>query len=63
MDKFWCNSLDIRNGMYLDANGGIEDMAQGKKFNDDIKERAIALLACNKYVQYVAGELSLKLFL
>ena len=49
--------------MYLDEHGGIEDMAQGKKFNDDIKERAIALLACNKYVQYVAGERSLKLFL
>lgn len=38
-------------------------MAQDKKFNDDIKERAIALHACNEYVQYVACELSLKLFL
>ena len=63
MYKFQRNSRDIRIGMPLDAYGGIENMAQGKKFNEDIKERAIALLACNKYVQYVAGELSLKLFL
>lgn len=34
-------------------------MSQGKKFNDDIKERAFALLACNNSVAYVAKELNL----
>lgn len=34
-------------------------MAQGKKYNDDLKERAFALLACNNSVAYVANELGL----
>ena len=34
-------------------------MAQGKKYNDDLKERAFALLACNNSVAYVAKELRL----
>ncbi len=34
-------------------------MAQGKKYNDDLKERAFALLACNNSVAYVAKELQL----
>lgn len=34
-------------------------MAQGKKYNDDIKEKAFALLACNNSVAYVAKELKL----
>ena len=34
-------------------------MAQGKKYNDDVKERAFALLACNNSVAYVAKELDL----
>lgn len=34
-------------------------MAQGKKYNDDLKERAFALLACNNSVAYVAKELDL----
>ena len=34
-------------------------MAQGKKYNDDVKERAFALLACNNSVAYVAKELKL----
>lgn len=34
-------------------------MAQGKKYNDDLKERAFALLACNNSVAYVAKVLDL----
>lgn len=34
-------------------------MAQGKKYNDDLKEKAFALLACNNSVAYVAKELNL----
>ena len=34
-------------------------MAQGKKYNDDIKERAFALLACNNSVAEVARSLNL----
>ena len=34
-------------------------MAQGKKYNDDLKERAFALLVCNNSVAYVAKELDL----
>lgn len=34
-------------------------MAQGKKYNDDIKEKAFALLACNNSVADVARELKL----
>jgi len=34
-------------------------MAQGKKYNDDLKERAFALLAVNNSVSYVANELGL----
>ena len=34
-------------------------MAQGKKYNDDIKERAFALLACNNSVAEVARALNL----
>jgi hypothetical protein len=35
-------------------------MARGKKYNDDIKEKAFALLAVSNNVQYVADELGLK---
>ncbi len=35
-------------------------MARGKKYNDDIKEKAFALLAVNNNVQYVAEALGLK---
>lgn len=35
-------------------------MAQGKKYNNDIKEKAFALLACNNSVAQVARELGLK---
>lgn len=35
-------------------------MARGKKYNDDIKEKAFALLAVNNNVQSVANELGLK---
>lgn len=34
-------------------------MAKGQKYNDDIKERAIALLTVNNSVSYVARELGL----
>lgn len=34
-------------------------MAQGKKYNDDIKEKAYALLAVNNSVSYVAEQLGL----
>lgn len=34
-------------------------MAKGQKYNDDIKERAFALLAVNNSVSYVARELGL----
>ena len=34
-------------------------MAQGKKYNDDVREKAYALLAVNNNVQYVANELGL----
>lgn len=34
-------------------------MAQGKKYNDDIKEKAYALLACNNNAQVVADELGI----
>ena len=34
-------------------------MAQGKKYNDDIKEKAFALLACNNSVADVARTLNL----
>lgn len=34
-------------------------MAKGKKYNDDIKERAFALLACQNNVSYVAKALDL----
>ncbi|MDY4592602.1 MAG: hypothetical protein SO434_04285 [Eubacteriales bacterium] len=45
--------------MSLDAYGGIENMAQGKKFNDDVKEKAYAMIATNNSVSYVARELGL----
>lgn len=35
-------------------------MAQGKKYNDDIKEKAFALLACNNNAMDVAKQLGLK---
>ena len=34
-------------------------MAKGKKYNDDIKEKAYALLACNNNAQVVADELAI----
>lgn len=34
-------------------------MAKGKKYNDDIKEKAYALLACNNNAQVVADKLGL----
>ncbi len=34
-------------------------MAKGKKYNDDIKEKAFALLACNNNAQVVADKLGL----
>lgn len=34
-------------------------MARGKKYNDDIKEKAFALLACNNNAQVVADKLGL----
>lgn len=34
-------------------------MAQGKKYNDDIKEKAFALLACNNNIAEVARALNL----
>ncbi|HRF69869.1 MAG TPA: helix-turn-helix domain-containing protein [Candidatus Pelethenecus sp.] len=34
-------------------------MAQGKKYNDDVKEKAFALLACNNNTQAVAEELGI----
>lgn len=34
-------------------------MAQGKKYNDDVKEKAYALLACNNNAQVVADKLGL----
>lgn len=34
-------------------------MAKGQKYNDDIKEKAYALLACNNNVSYVAEKLGL----
>lgn len=34
-------------------------MAQGKKYNDDIKEKAYALLACNNNAQVVADKLGI----
>ncbi len=35
-------------------------MAQGKKYNDDIKEKAFALLACNNNAMDVAKQLGIK---
>lgn len=34
-------------------------MAKGKKYNDDVKEKAYALLACNNNAQVVADELGI----
>lgn len=34
-------------------------MAKGKKYNDDIREKAFALLACNNNVAYIAEKLNL----
>lgn len=38
----------------------MEKSQRGKKFNDDIKEKALALLATNNNAQYVADKLGLK---
>ena len=42
--------------------GGIlmEKSQRGKKFNDDIKEKALALLATNNNAKFVADKLGLK---